>query len=163
MQHGHDELGRRTVLDRVDADRDAAAVVLDGDRVVEVNDDVDARAVAREVLVDRVVDDLVDEVMQARAVIGVADVHAGALADAFEALQDADRAVVVRRPRKSANLLWDLPFRRGPFRRAHVAYHSATTSNREIIRRISRGNLAILDAVIGPVVGRARRGSRGWS
>jgi hypothetical protein len=61
-----------------------------------VNNDVDAPAVTREVLVDRVVDNLEYEVVQTRAVIGVADVHAGALADAFEAFQDADRAVVVR-------------------------------------------------------------------
>ena len=46
---------------------------------------------ARERLVDRVVDDLVDHVMQAGAVIGVADVHAGALAHRIEALEDLDR------------------------------------------------------------------------
>jgi phosphoribosylformylglycinamidine (FGAM) synthase-like enzyme len=51
-------------------------------------------------LVDRVVDDLEDEVVQTRAVIGVADVHAGALANAFESLQDADRGIVVGASRR---------------------------------------------------------------
>ena len=48
-------------------------------------------------LVDGVVDDLVDHVVQARAVVGVADVHAGPLADRVEPLQhlDAVGAVVV--------------------------------------------------------------------
>jgi hypothetical protein len=61
-----------------------------GHRVVDVDDDVDVRAVAGQRLVDRVVDHLVHQVMQAGAVIGVADVHAGALADALEPLQHAD-------------------------------------------------------------------------
>src|SRR5207302_10801752 len=50
----------------------------------------DLRSVAGEGLVDRVVDDLVDHVVQARAVVGVADVHARALAHRIEALQDLD-------------------------------------------------------------------------
>jgi len=48
-------------------------------------------------LIDRVVDDLVDHVMQARAVIGIADIHARPFAHRIEALQDLDalRAIVV--------------------------------------------------------------------
>ena len=46
----------------------------------------DFLAVAGERLVDGVVDDLEHHVVQAGAVIGVADVHAGALADGLEAL-----------------------------------------------------------------------------
>ena len=56
--------------------------------------DVDAVAVAGHGLVDRVVDDLVDQVVQA-ADTGGADVHAGALADVFEALEGGDRTGVV--------------------------------------------------------------------
>ena len=57
-------------------------------------------AEAGERLVDRVVDDLVDEVVQA-ALAGRADVHAGALADRLEALEDRDvlRVVVLAAPR----------------------------------------------------------------
>ena len=42
-------------------------------------------AIAGQGLVDRVVDDLVDHVMQARAVVGVADIHARPLAHGVEA------------------------------------------------------------------------------
>ncbi len=57
---------------------------------VGIERDDHLRGVAGERLVDRVVDDLVDHVMQARAVIGVADVHARALAHRVEALEDLD-------------------------------------------------------------------------
>ena len=71
------------------SDRDAATVVVDRAAVVRVEDDADRVAVAGEGLVDRVVDDLVDQVVQtARA--GRADVHPGALANRFEPLEDGD-------------------------------------------------------------------------
>ena len=41
-------------------------------------------------LVDRIVGDLEHHVVEARAVVGVADVHAGALAHRVEALEDLD-------------------------------------------------------------------------
>ena len=47
--------------------------------------------VAGQRLVDGVVDDLVDHVVQAGAVIGVADIHARPLAHGVEALEDLDR------------------------------------------------------------------------
>ena len=72
-------------------DRDAAAVVDDGDRLVGVDRDLDVVAVAGQGLVDGVVDDLVDEVMEsARA--GGADVHARALAHGIEPAEDRDLA-----------------------------------------------------------------------
>ena len=46
-------------------------------------------------LVDGVVDDLVDHVVQAGAVIGVADIHARPLAHGVEALEDLDRLLVI--------------------------------------------------------------------
>ena len=51
-------------------------------------------AVAGEGFVDRVVDDLVDQVVEA-ARPGGADVHAGPLADRLEALEDGDVLCVV--------------------------------------------------------------------
>ena len=58
----------------------------------------DFGGVAGERLVDGVVDDLVDHVVQAGAVVGVADIHARPLAHRVEALEDLDRfgAVVGR-------------------------------------------------------------------
>src|SRR5690606_5230269 len=80
---------------RVRTDGDAAAIVFHGEAAVRVDGDRDLRAVTGERLVHRVVDHLVDELVEA---VGhrVADVHAGALAHrltAFE-LDDGGRAVV---------------------------------------------------------------------
>ena len=94
VEDGEHDLERRLALLLHRVDGDAAAVVDDGDRVVGVDRHVDARAVAGERLVDGVVDDLVDEVVQA-AHAGRADVHAGPLADGLEALEDGDVLGVV--------------------------------------------------------------------
>ena len=64
-------------------------VVLDDDRVVGVERDVNVGAEAREGLVHAVVDDLVDEVVQA-LLAGRADVHTGALTNGLEALEHLD-------------------------------------------------------------------------
>jgi hypothetical protein len=47
--------------------------------------------VSRQRLVNGVVDHLIDHVMQAGAVIGVADIHAWPLADGVKSLQHFDR------------------------------------------------------------------------
>ena len=77
---------------------DAAPVVAHGARSIGVQRHLAGRRVARENLVDSVVDDLVDHVMETRTVVGVADVHARPLAHGIEAFQhlDAVLAVVVR-------------------------------------------------------------------
>jgi hypothetical protein len=77
-----------------DADRDAPAVVADGHGAVGVDRHVDRVAVTRQGLVDGVVDDLVHEVVQA-ALAGRADVHAGALANGLQPLEDGDVLGVV--------------------------------------------------------------------
>jgi len=76
-------------------DRDARAVVAHGDRVVRVEDDLDVVAAAGKSLVDRVVDHLVDEVMEAPLARG-ADVHPGAKPDRLKAFQDRDVLGAVR-------------------------------------------------------------------
>ena len=95
MQLGHDDLGRRHAFALVDVDRDAAAVVAHRAGAVGIERDQDFLGVARERFVDRVVDHLIDHVMQARAVIGVADIHAGTFADGIEAFQDLDQFRIV--------------------------------------------------------------------
>ena len=84
---GHAEL-------RVHVHRDAAAVVGDGNRAIDVDGDLDARAVAGEMLVDRVVQHLEDAVVEA-AFVGIADVHAGALADGLKTFEFVDLCGVV--------------------------------------------------------------------
>ena len=73
----------------VDAHRNAAAIVAHGHLAVFVDDDLDAVAVAGQRLVDAVVDDLVDQVMQA-ALVGRADVHARPAAHSLQPFQNLD-------------------------------------------------------------------------
>ena len=79
----------------VEVGGNAAAVVAHGDGAVGIEHHFDGGGVAGERFVDGVVDDLVDHVVQARAVVGVADVHAGPLAHGVEALEDLDRLCAV--------------------------------------------------------------------
>src|SRR5690606_16400584 len=88
VQHGHDDLGGGAVFLGMQIDRDAAAVVGDGDGFVGVDDDRDVGAVAGQGLVDRVVDDLEHHVVEAGAVVRVADVHPWAFTDRVESLQN---------------------------------------------------------------------------
>ena len=94
VQDGEHDLDGGTALLLHHVDGDPAAVVDHGDRAVGVDRDVDARRLALERLVHRVVDDLVDEVVQA-AQAGRPDVHARAQAHRFEALEDGDVLGVV--------------------------------------------------------------------
>ena len=70
-------------------DGNAAAVVDDGDRAVDVDGDVDLIAEAGQRLVDRVVDDLVDQMVQP-ARPGRPDVHRRPLANRLQALENLD-------------------------------------------------------------------------
>ncbi len=90
VQHRMHHFERRALLGRMHVDRDAAAVVRDGDPIVAVDRDVDLAAKPRHRLVDRVVNDLGDEVMQS-TLGGVADIHPGALANRLETLENLDR------------------------------------------------------------------------
>ena len=91
VQLGHDDLGRRDALLFVDAGRNAAPVVGDGARAVGVEGHGHELGMPGQRLVDRVVDDLVDHVVEAGAVVGVADIHARPLAHRVEAAQHLDR------------------------------------------------------------------------
>src|SRR4029079_5613220 len=90
------DLDRRSTLGPVDVDRDASAVVDDADGAVLEDGHIDDGRIARERLVDRVVDDLVDEVVETPWP-GRTDVHTGALANRFEALENLDRVCTVFR------------------------------------------------------------------
>ena len=89
VEHGHDDFGSRLLLRLVHAHRDAAAVVDHGDRVVDVDEDLDVFAEPGQGLVDGVVHDFVNEVVEAFRT-GAADVHGGPLADRLQALEDLD-------------------------------------------------------------------------
>ncbi len=91
VELGHDDLGRRNALFLVDAGGNAASVVDDGAGTVCVQRHRHQPGVPGERLVDRVVDDLIDHVVEARAVVGVADIHARALTDRVKPPQHLDR------------------------------------------------------------------------
>ena len=76
-------------------DRDAAAVVGDGQEPVGAELDSDEGRVPGQRLVHRVVDDFGEEVMQ-RLLVGAADIHAGPAAHRFQAFEHLDigRSVV---------------------------------------------------------------------
>ena len=96
VQRRHDDLDRGPLLDRMPVDRDAAAVVGRPGRRRRRSRRADDRVgMTGERLIDGVVDDLVDQVVQA-ALAGRADVHAGALAHRLEALENGDGPRVVR-------------------------------------------------------------------
>ena len=78
----------------VHVDRNAAAVVGDGNGAVDVDGDLDAAAIAGEMLVDGVVEDLENAVVET-ALVGVADIHAGALANGIKALELVDLGGIV--------------------------------------------------------------------
>ena len=98
----------------MDVDGDAAAVIGHGARAVGVQGHGDRVAIAGERFVDRVVDDLVDHMMQAGTVVGVADIHARPLAHRVEPAQHLDRLRVVGRifAIGSAVAVWDAGCRR---------------------------------------------------
>src|SRR5699024_3692172 len=93
VQLRHDDLHGRGA-GRVHLHRDATAVVGNLDGAVLLQRDRDLLGVARHGLVHGVVHDLPDEVVEATLSRG-ADVHARALPDCLEALEDGDRRCVV--------------------------------------------------------------------
>lgn len=95
VQHGHDDLCGGATLFRVNVDRNAAAVVTDGDGTIGVDLDLNIGAVASERLVNGVIDHFEHHVVQARAIIRIADIHPRALADRIQALQYLDIRGVV--------------------------------------------------------------------
>ena len=86
VQDGQDDLDRRLAA-LVHVDGDASPIVDDGDAVVLFDRHVNMVAIAGQSLIDRVVDHLVDEMMQA-ALRRAADIHARALSYSFQAFQN---------------------------------------------------------------------------
>jgi hypothetical protein len=108
VEHGHHDFGRRAAA-LVHVHRNAAAVVNDRHRAVDVHRDVDVAAEAGQRLVNRVVDDFVDQVMQARRA-GRADVHRRPFSDGLEAFENFDfiGAIVVGARRAAATSLTEI-------------------------------------------------------
>ena len=90
VEHREDHFQRALLARPVLVDRNAPPIVLDRDRrTVLVKGHPDVRGVPVHRLVDRVVENLPDEVMQAGAA-DAADVHARAAANRLEPFEDGD-------------------------------------------------------------------------
>ena len=90
VEGGHDHLQRRLVLELgMRIDRNAAAVVGDGDEPVGFDLDLDPARVTGDRLVHAVVDDLGEEMVQA-LLVGAADIHARPPAHRLQPLQHLD-------------------------------------------------------------------------
>jgi hypothetical protein len=89
VEVGQDEFQRRDLELRVDLNGDAAAIVTDGYRSVGVDSHLNARTISGQMFVDGVVQNLEDAVVKT-TFIGIADVHAGTLANGFKAFQFVD-------------------------------------------------------------------------
>ena len=79
----------------MDVGRDAAAVVAHRAGPIRIERDRNFGGKPCERFVDGVIDDLVDHVVQAGAVVGIADIHARPLAHGVEAFEDLDRFGVI--------------------------------------------------------------------
>ncbi len=103
MQFREHDLRRRTLRIHVvvvlDARWNPAPVVANRARAIGIERHLTRVRVSGQNLVDGVIDDFVDHVVQTRPIVGIADVHAGALAYRIQALQhlDAVGTVVVHR------------------------------------------------------------------
>src|SRR5439155_2706589 len=139
-----------------DAGRDAAAIIHDRARTIRIEGDRDFVGMAGERLVDAVVDDLVDHMVEAGAVIGVADIHAGALTHGVEALEDLDRLLVIGFAGDNRlDFVHELPLVRGPSgdseqedqngRRTGAKTGSATPWNHCHKYSMSRGKFRLAD------------------
>ena len=90
MKLGHDDLGGADAFRGVHVDRNPAPVVADRDAAIGMDLHPHEIGMARQGLVDAVIDDLIDHVMQPAAIVGIADIHAGAFADRFQTLENLD-------------------------------------------------------------------------
>jgi hypothetical protein len=91
VQAREDQLDARDLFLRVLVDRHAAAVVINFEGTVLVDRDVDLLAVTGQCFVDRVVDDLVRQVIWPRSV----GIHARPPPDRFETAEDLDVRSIV--------------------------------------------------------------------
>ena len=90
MQLSHDNFSCRNAFFLVHASWNAATIIFDRYRTIGIEFDQHKIAMPRERLVDGIVGNFKHHVMQATAIIGVADIHAWALAHCIQAFQNLD-------------------------------------------------------------------------
>ena len=95
VEDRHDDFDCRTMLGRMVADGNPAAVVAHAHAAVSQDRHFDVVAVSRQGLIHRIVHDFVYAVVKA-ALTGRPDVHAGTFAHSFETFENRNRRGVVR-------------------------------------------------------------------
>src|SRR5690606_25797808 len=97
VQHRHDDFRSGPAFFRMNVDRNATAIVGNPDRFISVNDDPNFGTVAGQRFIDGVVDHLEHHMVQTCAIVGIADIHAGALAYGVQAFEyfDAGRVIAI--------------------------------------------------------------------
>src|SRR3989304_10551408 len=85
VQDGHNHFEGGSLHLRMEIDRDAAPVVSHGYTAVLVDRDIDAVTYSRQGFVDRIIHDLINQMVQ-RLDIGAAHVHTWTPPDGFQAL-----------------------------------------------------------------------------
>ena len=86
VEHSHNDLKSRLVQLLVLIYRNTTSVVLYSDRLVFINGDLDMSAIACHCLVDRVIDSLVDQVVQT-FFADVTNIHGRTLAHGLQSLE----------------------------------------------------------------------------
>ena len=94
MENRKHDLDSGLALRRMHIDRNAAPVILNRERAIGIDEDVDVGAVSSKSLVDGVVDHLIHQVVVA-TLAGVADIHCRTLADSLHALQNLNVGGIV--------------------------------------------------------------------
>ena len=91
MQNRHNDFCCRSSFLLVDIDRNASAIVPNGDGFIRMDGHGDIFAIARQSLIDSVINYFENHVMQARSIIGVTDIHTGTLSNGIQSFEDFDR------------------------------------------------------------------------
>ena len=94
VQHRHHDFRRRSLFLLVNVGRDTAAVIDDRNRIVHVDRYLDRIAVACEGLVNRIINNFVNQVMQTD-VARRADIHRRTLADGVASFKNGYRICTV--------------------------------------------------------------------
>ena len=94
MEHRHDCLKRRLSRLWMDIDRDTTSIIFDRDRSIGVHIHEDMLRMSCHRLIDRVIDDLPDEMMET-LFIGLTDIHSWSFSDGLESFENLDLTGVV--------------------------------------------------------------------
>ena len=94
VENGEGDFAGGFLFDGMDIDRNTAAIIRHGDGVIDIDNDFDVAAVAGERFVNGIVDDFIDEMVEA-AFMCVANIHGRAFADGFQAFQNGDLRGIV--------------------------------------------------------------------